>query len=275
MRGAWEQSTRIKKARTLDAPREAAEPTNKQTSATRATPTQPRFAQPHSSPRSAFPNAYWLLAGAHRGLHSQLATNSHSSRARRPGTTPRRRDGPSPGQSRPPSPLQPPSPQSRVRTGSAVPTDALRSPFTAGLPCISAPEAPQIWHPTRIAAAESVDLHQTHQASQTANYHNGAMRRDAEGSATPVRANPAATQQQKPKPLRVTVASGRPACPRGQHREGAPRSPLIEARTEIPSTLTPTLTSAPSQPSAQRRGRRGKPSTQVWGRGVEPRQPTS
>jgi hypothetical protein len=159
------------------------------------------------SPTAAQDPCFQTLTGcwrAHTGLHSQLATSSHRSRVRRLGTTSRRRDGPSPGQSRPPSPLQPPSPQCMVRTGSAVPTDALRSPLTAGLPCISAPEAPQIWHPTRIATADSVDLHQTHQASQTANYHNGAMRRDAEGSATPVRANPAATQQQKPKPFRVT-----------------------------------------------------------------------
>ena len=191
--------------------REAAEPTNKQTSATRATPTQPRFAQPHRSPRSAFPNAYRLLAGAHWGLHSQLATNSQSSRARWPGTTPRRRDGPSPGESRPPSPHQPPSPQSRVRTGSDVPTDAQRSPSTARLPCISAPEAPRIWHPTPIAAAESVDLHQTHQASSATVYYYSAMCRDAEGSPAPVRASPAPVQPQKPK----TVLGGR-ARPAGR-----------------------------------------------------------
>ena len=229
--------------------REAAEPTNKQTSATRATPTQPRFAQPHRSPRSAFPNAYRLLAGAHRGLHSQLATNSQSSRARWPGTTPRRRDGPSPGESRPPSPHQPPSPQSRVRTGSDVPTDAQRSPSTARLPCISASEAPRIWHPTPIAAAESVDLHQTHQASSATRtvYYYSAMCRDAEGSPAPVRASPAPVQPQKPK----TVSRGRagPAGRRGRRRESSgthPKSPPIAARTEIPSALVPTATSAAS-----------------------------
>ena len=241
--------------------REAAEPTNKQTSATRATPTQPRFAQPHRSPRSAFPNAYRLLAGAHRGLHSQLATNSQSSRARWPGTTPRRRDGPSPGESRPPSPHQPPSPQSRVRTGSDVPTDAQRSPSTARLPCISAPEAPRIWHPTPIAAAESVDLHQTHQASSATVYYYSAMCRDAEGSPAPVRASPAPVQPQKPKT--VSGVWSRPAgrrAQRGQRSGTHPKSPPIEARTDIPSALTTTTTTAPSQPSAERRGMHSKPS---------------
>ena len=45
--------------------REAAEPTNTRASATRATPTQPSFAQPHSSPRTAFSTAYRLPAGTH------------------------------------------------------------------------------------------------------------------------------------------------------------------------------------------------------------------
>ena len=45
--------------------REAAEPTNKRTSARRATPTQPRFAQPHSSPRTAFSTSCQLPAGTH------------------------------------------------------------------------------------------------------------------------------------------------------------------------------------------------------------------
>ena len=45
--------------------REAAEPTYTQASATRATPTQPGFAQPHSSLRPAFSTACRLLVGTH------------------------------------------------------------------------------------------------------------------------------------------------------------------------------------------------------------------
>lgn len=44
---------------------EAAEPTNTPTTTTRATPTQPRFAQPHSSPRLACSTACRLPAGRH------------------------------------------------------------------------------------------------------------------------------------------------------------------------------------------------------------------
>ena len=54
------------------------------------------------------------------------------------------------------------------------------------------------------------------------------------------------------------VASGRPACARGQHSECAPRPPRMEARTEIPSALVTTPTSAPSQPPAELTGRGSK-----------------
>ena len=46
---------------------------------------------------------------------------------------------------------------------------------------------------------------QTHQASYTATFYNSAMRKDAEGSPTPVRASPAPVQPKKPK----TVSGGR------------------------------------------------------------------
>ena len=46
--------------------------------------------------------------------------------------------------------------------------------------------------------------------------------------------------------------------------EDAPESPPIEVRTEIPSALAPTPTSAPSQPSADSKGRHsGSTTTQI------------
>ena len=120
----------------------------------------------------------------------------------------------------------------------------------------------KIRHPAQIAATDSVDLHQTHQAGCATLYYNCAMRRDAEGSPAPVRASPAPVQPQKPK----TVSGGRsrPAgrrAQRGQRSGTHPKSPPIEARTEIPSALTITTTTAPSLPSAQHRGRWANPST--------------
>ena len=58
---------------------ETAKPTYTRPSATRATATQPRFAQPHSSPRTAFSTSCQLPAGTHgaaqptRRLQPQLA----------------------------------------------------------------------------------------------------------------------------------------------------------------------------------------------------------
>ena len=119
---------------------EAAEPTNTRASATRATPTQPGFSQPHSSPRPAFSTACRLLAGTHgtaqptRRLQPQLARApaGHRSPIERRTFRPVNGDPPS---------LEPPSPRPRVRTGSAEPTDALKSCTMAGQPCISARQA--------------------------------------------------------------------------------------------------------------------------------------
>ena len=107
--------------------------------------------------------------------------------------------------------------------------------------------AAEIHHLAQTAAADFVHLHQTHQASCATSYYNSPMRRDAGGSAAPVRASPAPVQPQKPK----TVSRGRagPAGRRGRRRESSgthPKSPPIAARTEIPSALVPTATSAPS-----------------------------
>ena len=107
--------------------------------------------------------------------------------------------------------------------------------------------AAEIRHPAQTATADFVHLHQTHQASSSTTYYNSAMRRDAGGSAAPVRASPAPVQPQKPK----TVSRGRagPAGRRGRRRESSgthPKSPPIAARTEIPSALVPTATSAAS-----------------------------
>ena len=78
-------------------------------------------------------------------------------------------------------------------------------------------------------------------------FYNSAVRRDTGGSAAPVRASPAPVQPQKPKAVSGgwSRPSGRRAW-RGQHREGTPKSPPIEVRTEIPSVLAPAPTSTPS-----------------------------
>ena len=85
------------------------------------------------------------------------------------------------------------------------------------------------------------------------------MSRDAGDSTAPVRASPAPVQPQKPK----TVSGGwaRPAgrrAQRGQRSGTHIKSPPIEARTEIPSALTTTTTTAPSYPPADLRGSAGK-----------------
>ena len=117
-------------------------------------------------------------------------------------------------------------------------------------------------HPAQIATADFVHLHDSDAELNSIGDYNGAMGGGPGGSAALVRASLAATQQQKPKTVSRGWAgpAGRRAW-RGQHREGVPRSPPIEARTQIPSALAPTPTSAPSQPSAKCRGRHRKPST--------------
>ena len=52
--------------------------------------------------------------------------------------------------------------------------------------------------------------------------------------------------------------AGRPAGTAGRTHGSAPKSAWIKVRTENPSALVTTVTSAPSQPSGERRGRCGK-----------------
>ena len=181
------------------------------------------------------------------GQPSQLAGSSHTWRARRPGATRR------PSQ-RYVWRLKTPLAQPTGHASAHGPCRLRRAPQPAVDPLLGCPalhlgpgSAAKIRHPAQIAAADSVDLRQTHQASCAPTYCNSAMRRDAGGSAAPVRASPAPVQPQKPK----TVSRGwvGPAGRRGRRRERSgthPKSPPIAARTEIPSALVPTATSAAS-----------------------------
>ena len=119
---------------------EAAEPTNTRASATPTMPTQPGFNKPHSSPRPAFSTACRLLAGTHGAAQPTRRQQPQLARAPAGHRSPIERRTFRPVNGDPP-PLEPPSPRPRVRAGSAEHTDALRSPSTAGQPCISAREA--------------------------------------------------------------------------------------------------------------------------------------
>ena len=113
--------------------REAAEPTNTRASATRATPTQPGFAQPHSSPRPAFSSTCRLPASTHGAAQPPRRRQPQLARAPAGHRSPTGSRGFRPLVRHPP-PLQPPRPRTRVRAGSAVPTDALKSCSTAACP---------------------------------------------------------------------------------------------------------------------------------------------
>ena len=113
--------------------REAAEPTNTRASATRATPTQPGFAQPHSSPRPAFSSTCWLPASTHGAAQPPRRRQPQLARAPAGHRSPTGSRGFCPLVRHPP-PLEPPSPRPRVRAGSVKPTDALKSCSTATCP---------------------------------------------------------------------------------------------------------------------------------------------
>ena len=113
--------------------REAAEPTNTRASATRATPTQPGFAQPHSSPRPAFSSTCRLPASTHGAAQPPRRRQPQLARAPAGHRSPTGSRGFRPLVRHPP-PLQPPRPRARVRAGSAMPTDALKSCSTAAFP---------------------------------------------------------------------------------------------------------------------------------------------
>ena len=112
---------------------EAAEPTNTRASATRATPTQPGFAQPHSSPRPAFSSTCRLPASTHGAAQPPRHRQPQLARAPAGHRSPTGSRGFRPLVRHPP-PLEPPSPRPRVHAGSVKPTDALKSCATATCP---------------------------------------------------------------------------------------------------------------------------------------------
>ena len=113
--------------------REAAEPTNTRPSATCATPTQPGFAQPHSSPGPALSTACRLPASTHGAAQPPRRRQPQLARAPAGHHLPTGSRGFRPLVRHPP-PLQSPSPRPRVRAGSVKPTDALKSCSTATCP---------------------------------------------------------------------------------------------------------------------------------------------
>ena len=111
----------------------AAEPTKTRASATRATATQPGLAQPHSSPRPTFSTACRLPASTHGAAQPPRRQQPQLARAPAGHRSPTGSRGFRPLVRHPP-PLQPPRPRARVRAGSAMPTDALKSCSTAACP---------------------------------------------------------------------------------------------------------------------------------------------
>ena len=113
--------------------REAAEPTNARASATPTTPTQPGFAQPHSSPRPALSTICRLPAGTHRAAQPPRRQQPQLARAPAGHRSPTGSRGFC-SLVRHPPPLQPPSPRPRVRASSVKPTDALKNCSMAACP---------------------------------------------------------------------------------------------------------------------------------------------
>ena len=113
--------------------REAAEPTNTRPSATRATPTQPGFFQPHSSPRPAFSSTCRLPASTQRAAQPTHRQQPQLARAPAGHRSPTGSRGFRPLVRHPP-PLEPPSPRPMVRAGSVKPTDALKTCSMAACP---------------------------------------------------------------------------------------------------------------------------------------------
>ena len=189
----------------------AAEPTNTRPSATRATPTQPGFFQPHSSPRPAFSSTCRLPASTQRAAQPTHRQQPQLARAPAGHRSPTGSRGFCPPVGHPP-PLEPLSPRSRVRASSAVPTDALKSCSKPSQPCISAAKTR---HPEQIAATDSLHLQDSDAEVVATRYAKGAMGGGPEDSAAPATASLAAAQQQKPKT--VSGAEWRPA---GRHARG-------------------------------------------------------
>ena len=147
---------------------EAAEPTNARASAIPTTPLQPGFAQPHSSPRSAFLTACRLLAGTHGATQQTRRQQPQLARAPARHHSPIERDL-SPGQWRTPStPTTQPSAQGPCWLGRAH--RRAKKPLH-GRPALhlGPGSAPTIRHPAQIAAADP-DLQHSNQSSATLIY---------------------------------------------------------------------------------------------------------
>ena len=111
-------------------------------------PRQPRFTLPISTLDPAFLTTCRLLAGTDRPAQPAHPQQPHTARAPAGRHSPTGSRGFRPLDHRPP-PLLHSSRAPRDPAGSAVPTDALRSPSTAGQPCISTREA---WRKSAILA---------------------------------------------------------------------------------------------------------------------------
>jgi hypothetical protein len=103
-------------------------------------PRQPRFTLPISTLDPVFLTTCRLLAGTDRPAQPAYPQQPHTARAPAGRHSPTGSRGFRPLNHRPP-PLLHSSRGHRDPAGSAVPTDALRSPSTAGQPCISARQA--------------------------------------------------------------------------------------------------------------------------------------
>ena len=119
---------------------EAAEPTNTPTDATRATPTQPSFAQLHSSLRPTFSTACRLPAGTHGVAQPTRRQQPPTARAPAGWHSPTRSRGFRPLKLQSPR-LQPGSPRPRVPTSSSVPSSSLKSCSCATQPWTPAGKA--------------------------------------------------------------------------------------------------------------------------------------
>ena len=105
-------------------------------------PRQPRFTLPISTLDPAFLTTCWLLVGTDRPAQPAHPQQPHTARAPAGRRSPTGSWAFLPLDHRTPPPLHS-SRGPRDPAGSADPTDALRSPSTAGQLCISAPEAPR------------------------------------------------------------------------------------------------------------------------------------
>ena len=154
---------------------EAAEPTNTPTNATRATHTQPGFAQPHSSQRPAFPACWWLPSGTDHAAQPTRRQQPPTARAPAGRHSPTMSRSFRPLNHRPP-PLLRSSRSPRVPTGSAVPTDGPRSHSSAAQPCISPREAPpKSAFPPKPAGSDSTHAYRVETEASAPDHYTYAM----------------------------------------------------------------------------------------------------